>query len=1340
MTSQLGQSFHSSTFTRLCLRASFVLLASTLVAVTAAGQHSAAISPSMGAAYGTLPLSFEPNQGQTDTWVKFLSRGRGYTLFLTATEAVLELQRPVSPEITAPGKPDVATSSLVGRRSTVLRMRLEGADAAATIEPLDPLPGRVNYFIGNNAKKWHADIPTYARVRYHQVYPGVDLVYYGNQQQLEYDLEVAPGADPAAIRVALDAVGVQSAPRGLSRTRLALNSQGDLVIAGDGASVRFGRPVAYQRPVGRDGRAETRFVEARWVLRSRNQAGFQVGRYDTGEPLIIDPILVYSTYLAGSLKDGAFAIAVDAAGSAYVTGDTNSADFPTPAGAFDTVCGSDGTCNVAGSHGADNSNTDVFVTKLSANGSSLVYSTYLGGALQEGGRGIAVDANGNAYVTGFTISTDFPTTTGAFQTSCGPVIGKDRFTCAIIQTTTCGFAGVPDAFVTKLNPSGSALVYSTFLGGSLNDVGTGIAVNAAGEAYISGATYSQQSLTASGCGQDNQSFAYPTTAGGFMAAPALSGTPWPANSGVLFAVFSKLTADGSGLVYSTYLGALGPYASNSGQAVAIDSSGNGYMTGVTNSPGFPTTQGVVQGTVAGPAPPSAACGGAWCQDAFVARFNPAQSGAASLVYSTLLGGGGNDYGMAIAADSSGSVYLTGSTQSADFPVTQFGFLTTCPGSCQQVKSFVAKLNPTASALVYSTFLGGTGTDNVNALAVDSSGNAHVVGQTNSFDFPTRYPIQATLPGGGGAHGFVSTLNAAGTGLLFSTYLGGAAGTDSAQGVALDSAANPNIYVTGTTLSNDFPTTAGAFQTTCTKCGTNGYFSAAFVSKIPTDTDGDGLPDWWERQFGLDPYSAVGDNGASGDPDHDGKTNLQEYLAGTDPRGFFTRYFAEGAANDFFDCYFAAANPGSTPANVLFRFLRDDGVTVRQYVNVPPTSRRTVNAKSVPGLAPVGGFSTIVESDVEIAVDRTMTWDATGYGSHAETAVIAPAATWYLAEGATHSGFQLYYLIENPNDTPVDVQITYLRPAPLTPIVLSYPGIAPHSRNTIYVNGENPGLAAADISGIVTSLTPGGPIIVERAMYLNSGGLFFRAGHDSAGVTAPATDWFLAEGATGFFDLFVLVANPNAAEAHLTVTYLLPGGATVSSPLTVAPNSRWTVYVNGQAPNGVSLANTAVSTKVHSDLPVLVERSMWWPSGGPSVWEEAHNSPGVTSAATRWALADGEQGGARNTDTYVLIANTSAFAGTVRVTALLEDGTTLARDVAVPGNSRTTIFMGDFPDPQVSPFGNLLSNKRFGTLIESLSGPAGTAEIVVERAMYSDANGVHWAAGTDLVATRLGLPN
>ncbi len=514
---------------------------------------------------------------------------------------------------------------------------------------------------------------------------------------------------------------------------------------------------------------------------------------------------------------------------------------------------------------------------------------------------------------------------------------------------------------------------------------------------------------------------------------------------------------------------------------------------------------------------------------------------------------------------------------------------------------------------------------------------------------------------------------------------------------------------------DVVVTAGSL----TAVKSNGYTYVTASSDATSDTDADGMSDDWERRYSLDFLSA---SDQTADPDGDGKSNLQEYAEGGHPRGFHTRYFAEGAVGDFFDTRFALLNAQTEPARVLLRFIRPDGGHVSHDLLLDGMTRASVDPETLPALTEAE-FSTVVESDVPVIADRQMSWDASGYGSHAETSVTAPATTWYLAEGATHSGFSLFYLLQNPGDSVSEVQVAYLRPAPAVPLSRTYT-IPPRSRRNIWVNLEDPALADTDVSAVITS-TNGVPIIVERAMYLDGRGQRFDAGHESAGVTAPGTEWYLAEGATGsYFDLFVLVANPHPTQATITATYLVPSGPPIVKTYTVGPRSRYSIWVDQEDPR---LAETAVSTIVRSTngVGVVVERSMWWP-GSAASWHEAHNSAGVGRAGSRWALAEGEIGGPNAQETYVLIANTANAPGLVRVTLVFEDGTTSARTFALAPTSRLNIDVASlFPEA---------ASRRFGAVVESL-GPS-PVPIVVERAMYTTTNGVTWIAGTNAPATRI----
>jgi hypothetical protein len=622
----------------------------------------------------------------------------------------------------------------------VVRLRLVGAKRNAAVTGSDELPGKADYFIGNNPKKWRTNVPTYGKVRYHNVYPGVDLDYYGNQGgQLEYDFIVAPGADPNAIALDVGAglVPARGRPQGLP---LRIDADGDLVIGRQGGEIRFHKPEIYQ-PAESSSliTRHSSLVDGRFVLDARNRVHFALGAYDHTKPLVIDPVLSYSTYLGGSGGDFGSGIAVDSSGSAYVTGGTQSVDFPTS----NPFQASNNSALGTG-----------FVAKLNPSGSALVYSTYLGGGGTNAGYAIAVDASGNAYVTGMTSSPDFPTV-NPFQASNNSALGT--------------------GFVAKLNPSGSALVYSTYLGGSVADVGNGIAVDSSGNAHVTGDTLSTDFPVTSG--------AFQTTGPG-ATCNALTN---PAACG--YAFVTELDPTGSALVFSTFLGGTkynaGSAIYNVGSAIAVDSSGFSYVTGATSSADFPTAK-PLQATLNG------------STNAFVAKLNASGS---ALVYSTYLGGSRSDQGTSIVVDSSGSAYVTGFTSSSNFPTVNPLQATNKVESAGNQTGFVAKLNPTGSALVYSTYLGGSLADWAYGIALDSSGDVYVVGQTSSTDFPTVNPIQATY-NAGGSTAFAAELNASGSALVYSTYLGGS-GLDGAMGVAVNSFGD--AYVTGNTTSTDFPT-------------------------------------------------------------------------------------------------------------------------------------------------------------------------------------------------------------------------------------------------------------------------------------------------------------------------------------------------------------------------------------------------------------------------------------------------------------------------------------------------------------------------------------------------------
>jgi hypothetical protein len=679
-------------------------------------------------AYGKTPLYFEQNQGQVDSQVNFLTRAGGATIFLTPTEAVIVRSMPSqdSSKTTASKLRDTGAQIAAEPQAqmAVLRMQLAGANPQPAVVGLDKQEGIVNYFVGNDPAQWHADIPTYARVQYSEVYPGVDMIYYGDGLQMEYDFVVQPGAD--ANRVSLKFVGADD---------LHVDANGDLVIRTAAGEVRQPKPSIYQ-----DAEGARQQIQGSYLIKDNGEVGFSLGAHDASKPLVIDPVLAYSTYLGGSGQENGRGIKVDAAGNAYVTGRTASTNFPT-ANAIQATYG--GGVN------------DAFVTKLNAAGSALVYTTYLGGSGGDNSSGIVVDAAGNAYVAGFTNSANFPTANA-------------------IQATYGG--GGNDGFVTKLNASGSALVYSTYLGGDNSDQGEGIAVDSTGNAYVAGLTTSANFPTAN---------AFQATYGG----------------GDTDGFVTKLNASGSALVYSTYLGGNNI---DSGFGIAVDSSANAYVIGKTGSTNFPIAN-AFQATYGG-----------GDIDAFVTKLNASGS---ALVYSTYLGGGKNDTGLGIAVDTARNAYVTGNTLSTNFPTANA--IQETNGGGGNDDAFVTKINASGAALVYSTYLGGGSIDFGTGIAVDAAGNAYVTGDTLSTNFPTANAIQATNGGGGYDDAFVTKINASGAALVYSTYLGGSDG-DVSNGIAMDTAGN--AYVTGLTASTDFPT-AGAIQ------GTKSGFGDAFITKL-----------------------------------------------------------------------------------------------------------------------------------------------------------------------------------------------------------------------------------------------------------------------------------------------------------------------------------------------------------------------------------------------------------------------------------------------------------------------------------------------------------------------------
>jgi hypothetical protein len=788
---------------------------SRTIRTTVSSKKSPQNALQIASIYGNLPLSFEPNQGQTDPHVKFLAHGGGYGLYLTGSEAVLALR-----------------SS--GKQNSIIRMFLDSANEGQIVAAEEELPGKSNYFIGNDPAKWHRNIPQFARVRYHDVYPGIDLVYYGHQGKLEYDFEVSPGADPKQI-----ALQFRGSPR------LTLTAAGDLSIATEAGNVQLQAPRVYQR-VGNGDRP----VPGKFVLLSDNQVAFEIGAYDGTQRLVIDPILTYSTYLGGSgdescskienlagittaqFTPGCPAVAVDAAFRTYVAGATTSTDFPgASTGSGFQKCldvpPPNPTAPVSPSPCPPGlSNSDVFVVRLNAAGTGLDFATYLGGTGTDVTAGMAVDQNFNVHVAGTTNSGDFPTLPTSFQ-------------------PTAASTGI-HVFVSELAAGGASLLYSTYLSGNGADVAAGLAIDNLGKEYVTGTTMSSN---------------FPTTP------TALQTTPKSANQSFFAKLDPTITGPGA-LLYSTYIGGSAPTTGVMvGGGVAVDTNCNAYLTGGTNFTDL-FTQNAPQGTNRGGF------------DAWVAKFTlPTGSSCGSLLsltYLTYFGGSGDDFAYGIAVDTGFNAYITGSTTSPDIvlpagstgpapfarclnlpPVSGPYPAPPCPSSGTMPDAFVAKFGSLTTGTtgtnvpyLYFTYLGGALADTGTAIAADTIGGAFVTGWTTSTDFPTAVlsgtAVQTALGGGLGEDAFVAridttTICASNPPTVlcpgYTSYLGGS-GTDIGTGIALDSGSS--TYVTGETASANFPV-AKPFQASLngptdafvTKLGSVGSLQLTPTSPSPT---------------------------------------------------------------------------------------------------------------------------------------------------------------------------------------------------------------------------------------------------------------------------------------------------------------------------------------------------------------------------------------------------------------------------------------------------------------------------------------------------------------------------
>jgi len=682
---------------------------------------------------------FERNQGQAASSIRYIARSQGKILYLTCSEALLQLDGPGSSSLSETAAPSKRTTSF-------LRMRFSGANNPCRVAGTDLQTGRSHYFRGRDASHWVTDVPHYAKVLYEDVHPGIDLVFYGNEEKFEYDFVVAPGADPGAVTLTLDGADA-----------LAIDDSGRLIATLGDREVIQHRPFVYQpaesKRANDPSHRERTIVDGRWRLLDSATVGFEVADYDPARPLVIDPVISYSTYLNGTDEATGFDVAVDDDGAAYIVGETTSLDFPTTPGSFP----------------ADDEAPDrnAFITKINPAGDQVVFSTYLG----PGGHsayGVAVDQEGAVYLTGDARGvTDFPVTPGAFKTES-------------LGNTT---------FVAKLSPDGSQLVYSTFLGDG-GESGGDIAVDADGFAYVTGQTPSAE---------------FPTTAN----------APRPERSSNLPEIYvSKLNQDGSALLFSTYWG--GAADRDVGEGIAVDAEGNVYVTGHTLASDFPTTPGAFQ---------TAPGGGI---DGFLAKFDPEDG---RVVYSTFLGGASSDWGHDVAVDVGGNAYVAGETSSAaggTFPVTASAWRV----DVESAEGFVTKFSRNGDALVYSTYVGGARTDALFGIAVDTAGHAYVAGNTQSArDLETVNEIPGAAGEPDSRSAMFAKLRTDGSGPLAFFGIGGGDDVDEANAVAVDGACNP--YLTGKTSSKDFPVTTGSVQTAS---ASGDGRSDAFVTKIDLSVD------------------------------------------------------------------------------------------------------------------------------------------------------------------------------------------------------------------------------------------------------------------------------------------------------------------------------------------------------------------------------------------------------------------------------------------------------------------------------------------------------------------------
>ncbi|MCC6625925.1 MAG: SBBP repeat-containing protein [Chloroflexi bacterium] len=1163
----------------------------------------------------TVPLSFEPNYGQADPAIWFLARGAGASFALRATDLVMTL---------AGQQPAADAAAVAADR---LAMHLVGANPTPAATGQDRLTGVVHYLIGADPTRWQTDVPTFARVHYQSVYPGVDVVYYGSQRQLEYDFVIAPGADPGQIQL-----------RFTGASALRLSDDGDLLLATAAGEVRHRHPASYQDMDG-----ERRPVASRYVLLAPDTVGFAIGAYDPGRPLVIDPLVVAATLIGSGGADNGLDIAVGAGGQIYITGVTSGAADDTnafvakldPTGKtvlYTTYLGDQcndsgrgiavdaaGNAYITGQRGLldqwDLCNIhNIFVAKLNPAGNALLYDLLVGGGDKEDtGSDIVVDAVGAAYVVGHA-SYNFPTTAGAFQTEGG-------------------FPG--DAFVMKVSTTGQ-VVYATYLGGGGIDFGDGIAIDAAGNAYVTGTAASAD---------------FPTTTTAVQ----------PTNPAFYNACFvSKLNAGGTDLLYSTYLGG---DRSTTCSNIAVNASGDAYVVGSTTSADFPTTAGAADRTcgsdgecnptyVCNPTIPPT-CHFEYVTDAVVARLAPGKSGAASLVYATFLGGENRDDGYGIAVNGAGQAHVVGDTASlVAFPIVN----PLQPHLAGERDGFVATLSA-AGALLTSTYYGGSGQDSALAVAL-TNGRAFVTGWTRS----------TTLPGAG------ASTNAGSSDAFVAQFdLGGAAPP---------------------------PATATPTATPTTKPPTGGPPTAT-PTRTPTVTPPAGGPG---PAPGTTWYFAEGWTG----------TGFDEYL---------TILNAQPTAAEVRLTFY---RKGQAPVVRTRSVAANSRETVTVHDETQGVGRNNGQGWAV---------STLVQSTngVGIVVERPMYFAYRGGVQANEGHIVIGATTpqprWYFAEGYTGPGFDEYLTIMNPNPAPVGVKLTFFRKG-ASPLIRSLT-VGANTRETVAVHDDGAGVGRNggrgwEVSALVESVT-GGHIVVERPMYFQySAGI--AGGHNAMGATAPQPRWYFAEGYTGAgFDEYLTIMNPNPTPVTVRLTYFRMGAGPVVRTRTVGASTRETVAVHDET-QGVGRnggRGWAVSTLIESvgGGAIVVERPMYFTYQSGFRAPGGHTVLGAAAPREHWSFAEGWTG--PGFDTYLTIMNPNPTPVEARFTFYRNGASPVIKTRLIDANSRETVAVHDEVDGVGRNGGR---GWAVSAQVDSLSG----GPIVVERPSYFHYQAGFSAPGGDVV--------